>query len=56
MVRAMADDPIAKVTTAAAWTEFCDLLKKAGEVIVREELETSAFDRAEGLRYLSRPL
>jgi len=52
----MADDAIAKVTTAEAWTEFCDLLKKAGDVILREELATSAFDRAEGLRYLTRLL
>ena len=52
----MADDAIEKVNSAEAWTEFCDLLKKAGEVILREDLETTEFDRAEGLRYLSRLL
>jgi hypothetical protein len=52
----MGEDPIQKVQSAEAWTEFCDLLKKAGDVIVREDLATSAFDRAEGLRYLTRLL
>ena len=52
----MANDAVEKVVNAQAWTEFCDLLKKAGEVILREDLELSTFDRAEGLRYLSRLL
>ena len=52
----MSDDPIEKVETAEAWNEFCDLLKKAGEVLLRPELEVSTFDRGEGLRYLSRLL
>ena len=52
----MADDPVQKVVTAEAWTEFCDRLKQAGNVILREDLETSAFDRGEGLRYLTRLL
>jgi len=52
----VADDALEKVNTAEAWTEFCELLKKAGEVILREDLETSVFDRAEGHRYLTRLL
>lgn len=52
----MSDDPIEKVMTAEAWTDFCELLKKAGDVILNEELTTDPFDRAEGLRYLSRLL
>ncbi len=52
----MADDAIDKVMTAEAWSEFCDLLKKAGDVILREDLDTDAFDRGEGLRYLTRLL
>jgi hypothetical protein len=47
---------VAKVVDGTAWTEFCELLAKAGAVITREDLETTAFDRAEGLRYLSRLL
>ena len=52
----MADDPVAKVKNAEAWSEFCGLLEKAGEAILREDLDTTAFDRAEGLRYLTRLL
>jgi hypothetical protein len=52
----MSEDAVDKVVNAEAWNEFCDLLKKAGEVILRDDLETSAFDRGEGLRYLSRLL
>lgn len=52
----MADDPTAKVLNGEAWKEFCRLLEKAGDVVLREDLATSAFDRAEGLRYLTRLL
>ncbi len=45
-----------KVMNGQAWGEFCDLLKKAGDVVLREDLDTDAFDRAEGLRYLTRLL
>ena len=47
-------DPLTQVETGEAWAAFCDLLKKAGDVLLREELEPSLFDRAEGLRYLGR--
>lgn len=50
------DDPVEKVLDASAWSEFCDVLKKAGDVVLRDEIATSAFDRAEGLRYLTRLL
>ena len=52
----MSDEPIGKAESAEAWGEFCELLKKAGEVLLREDLEASGFDRAEGLRYLLRLL
>ena len=52
----MAGDPVQKVMTGEAWHEFCELLKKAGDVVLREELASSAFDRGEGLRYLGRLL
>jgi hypothetical protein len=52
----VAADPVDKVVSGEAWGDFCDLLKKAGDVILREDLNTSAFDRGEGLRYLSRLL
>ena len=50
------NEAVEKVVNAEAWAEFCELLKKAGDVILREDLETNAFDRGEGLRYLSRLL
>jgi hypothetical protein len=52
----MSDDPVRKVETGAAWGEFCDLLKKAGEVIQRPDVGASTFERAEGMRYLTRLL
>ncbi|MCH2184792.1 DUF1214 domain-containing protein [Myxococcota bacterium] len=45
-----------KIENAEAWSDFCELLKKAGDVILREDLGTSRFDRGEGMRYLSRLL
>lgn len=50
------NDPIQKVDTAQAWSEFCDLLKKAGDTLLRPDLARSTFDRAEGHRYLLRLL
>jgi hypothetical protein len=47
---------VEKVSDAKAWAEFCELLAKAGAVVTREDLETTPFDRAEGLRYLTRLL
>jgi hypothetical protein len=52
----VSDDAVAKVVDGRAWLEFCELLRKAGDVIAREDLGTTPFDRAEGLRYLSRLL
>jgi hypothetical protein len=52
----MSEDAIAKVDNAESWNDFCDLLKKAGDVILRDDLARSTFDRAEGHRYLGRLL
>ncbi len=52
----MSNDPVAKIDNAEAWNDFCDLLKKGGDVILRNDLELSTFDRAEGMRYLGRLL
>jgi hypothetical protein len=49
-------EAIRKVDTAEAWDEFCALLQKAGSVVLREDMARSTFDRAEGLRYLTRLL
>ena len=50
----MSDYATAKVDSAEAWREFCDLLKKAGDVLLRDDLARSTFDRAGGHRYLLR--
>lgn len=40
------------VRSGQAWSEFCQALEKAGEVVLSGP--DTAFDRAEGLRYLTR--
>jgi hypothetical protein len=39
---------------AESWTEFCQQLARAGEVLLRPEAPDDPLDQAEGLRYLSR--
>ncbi len=46
-----ASERIMKGTT---WAEFCDALKRAGDVVLRPGSPQDPFDRAEGYRYLSR--
>ncbi len=50
----MSDDASARVMDGRVWAEFCDSLKAAGDVVLREGSPQDAFDRAEGFRYLSR--
>ena len=45
----MAEDPEAKVLSAEAWTDFCELLKKAGDVALHEELGTSFYEAHAGV-------
>ena len=45
---------MADTDTGRAWTEFCQALEKAGDVILRDTAPATALDRAEGYRYLTR--
>ena len=43
-----------RVVSGRVWADFCDALKQAGDVILRERSPDDPLDRAEGWRYLSR--
>lgn len=48
-------DPVEKATSGEAWSEFCDMLKSAGQLIT-ENSDNDELERAEGFRYLARLL
>jgi hypothetical protein len=48
------DPAIERIMSGATWADFCDGLKRAGDVVLREGSPKNPFDRAEGFRYLSR--
>ena len=45
-----------RVLSGAAWADFCDALKEAGELLNAPRAPQDAFNRAEGYRYLTRML
>lgn len=48
------DESERRVMDGTTWAEFCDALKKAGDVLLDPRAPSNPFDRAEGLRYLTR--
>ena len=43
-----------RIVSGQLWDEYCDALKRAGELLRRPEAPRDVFNQAEGLRYLSR--
>jgi len=52
----MASEAERRILDGTAWSEFCRALERAGQVLLRPEVPGDAFDRAEGVRYLTRLL
>ncbi|MET0592764.1 MAG: DUF1214 domain-containing protein [Polyangiaceae bacterium] len=50
------DESARRIVDGVAWSEFCDALKAAGNVITSDISPSDAFQRAEGYRYLTRLL
>jgi len=45
-----------RIIDGRAWGDFCDALRRTGDVVLRPTTPATAFDRAEGWRYLTRLL
>ena len=45
-----------RILDGSTWRDFCRALEKAGDTILRPSTPATAFDRAEGIRYLTRLL
>jgi len=45
-----------RVADGTTWREFCRALEATGDIVLGNSTPTSAFDRAEGFRYLTRVL
>ncbi len=48
------DSAANRVISGRTWTDFCQALERAGNVVLRQATPEDPLDRAEGFRYLSR--
>jgi hypothetical protein len=49
-------ETLKRIVDGRSWSAFCRALEEAGQAVLREGTPATAFDRAEGLRYLTRLL
>ena len=49
-----ADPQLERILSGTTWSDFCDRLRDAGNVVLRESSPSDPLSRAEGFRYLSR--
>jgi hypothetical protein len=52
----MSEESAKRILDGRSWSAFCHALEEAGQAVLRPETPNTAFDRAEGLRYLTRLL
>ena len=50
----MGNDSADRLASGAVWADFCEKLRMAGEVVMRDASPSDPLTRAEGFRYLSR--
>lgn len=48
------NDSEARIRSGESWNDFCETLRRAGQVVLRDATPNDPFERAEGFRYLSR--
>ena len=52
----MSEEVAKRILDGRSWSAFCRALEEAGQAVLRPETPNTAFDRAEGFRYLTRLL